>query len=271
MIIIGIRKDFQRAREGIVLEPETPPTCKDVIGDLPRLRSRMTGQQDSDSAWRQAIKDADWRPLLGLGARGRTPESQTRIYERLSSLSEKMPVPRNGGGSALLPRATDAVPAKLHRWYGTEGMDCVFNHETKAHMVSDLHRYLFAAVFAEIHGVSPKLADFPPRLLPDHRNALLSAVTNRLFADRFRVQLWRDPATTVTSHISKDGHGFIHYDPTQCRALTVREAARLQTFPDDYCFLGPRTAQYHQVGNAVPPYLAFKIAEAIAKTMELAT
>ena len=140
-------------------------------------------------------------------------------------------------------------------------------HEARGHMASDLHRYFFAANFADVIGKSPKLSDFPECLLPHHRN-VTEGREGKMFSDRFRVQLGGSVSTTITSHISKDGHYFIHYDPLQCRSLTVREAARLQTFPDNYNFEGPRTAQYHQVGNAVPPYLASQIAAIVCELLE---
>ena len=138
----------------------------------------------------------------------------------------------------------------------------ICNHESRGHIVEDLYRYLYAACFALVQKKSPLLADFPQELHPKHKS-VKDALKGTKFNDRFRVQLKDKPATTIASHISKDGHYYIHPDPCQCRSLSVREAARLQTFPDNYFFEGPRTAQYVQVGNAVPPLLANQIAEVI--------
>jgi len=156
------------------------------------------------------------------------------------------------------------APWKHANWYADYALAGVCNHESRGHIQDDLLRYFFAAVFAKLHGHSPYLNDFPRELLPKHKNA----AEGSKFNDRFRVQISGRPSTTVVSHISQDGHYYIHYDPRQCRSLTVREAARLQTFPDNYLFEGNRTQQYHQVGNAVPPLLAYQIAQLVANVLK---
>jgi len=156
-----------------------------------------------------------------------------------------------------------SIPAKYPDWFLDKRLQGVCNHETRGHMREDLHRYFFAAVFAREFKRSPLLEDLPKALLPDHKN-VEAALKETKFNDRFRVQMAGRPSTTIVSHIARDGHYFIHYDPTQCRSLTVREVARLQTFPDNYFFEGSRTHQYQQVGNAVPPLLANKIADIVA-------
>ena len=137
----------------------------------------------------------------------------------------------------------------------------LFNHEARSHMLEDLKRYQWWANNATAT-VSPKLnGKIPKHLLPKHNNSSIKGAS--AFSDRFKVQVRGRPSGTITSHISKDGHYYIHYDPAQARSFSVREAARIQTFPDDYFFMGNRTQQYHQVGNAVPPYLAYQIGQRV--------
>lgn len=256
IIILGIRSDILKTARA--LTPCDPPNIDDVIRDLPRLRSGLSKQQDSADTWRAVVKglvDQKWF-LNGC--------IEEDMRKALTVAANRIGGELNRGDEYFV---SSRRPGCYPDWFFDPKLGGVLNHTSRGHIAADLHRYLFASVFAEENGRAPLLQDFPKPLLPKHKN-VREALKETKFNDRFRVQLKGRPSTTVVSHISKDGHYFIHYDPTQCRSLTVREAARLQTFPDNYFFEGPRTEQYKQVGNAVPPLLARQIAEIVAELFE---
>jgi len=93
----------------------------------------------------------------------------------------------------------------------------------------------------------------------------------RVFFNSYKVQWWENPSKTIIAHLYKDGNQFIHPDWRQGRTLTVREVARLQSFPDNFEFAGSRTDQYKQIGNAVPPLMAAAIACSIRKNLDKIT
>lgn len=267
VILLGVAED----ESGEIPEHGLLTVCPEVtvgkvLGSLPRLRSSLSRGRDSLESWYLEVINQ----LDGLQAELKSSDRVDPMLEVelqmarsrfLSGSPEEM-------GALRFPRATSEGLTQsddLDRWYLDARLKVWLNHEARSHMPTDLGRYVYAAIFARAHARSPKghLEFDLPCLAPEHKNW-----ESGKFSDRFRVQLENAPSTTVTSHISKDGHYFIHYDPLQCRSLTVREAARLQTFPDNYFFEGNRTQQFHQVGNAVPPLLASKIAAIVAKVIE---
>lgn len=260
VILIGVREDIGRVPSQLVkLDRQTVGT---IIGGMPRLRSRLSKEADSSERWGDVVA----AHFESMAHEVKSQQGAKELHSVLAESSKEIQRGLGSGGLRVERRESDADSSTLlDGWYHDPRLLVWLNHDTRGHMTSDLQRYAFAAAFAKAFDRSPKgHGDFSlTGLRPNHVNW-----ESGKFSDRFRVQVVSRPATTITSHISKDGHYFIHPDPLQCRSLTVREAARLQTFPDNYFFLGNRTEQFHQVGNAVPPMLAMQIAGIVHRLLK---
>ena len=129
-------------------------------------------------------------------------------------------------------------------------------HLTRPIRPFDQQIYSFVIEYTKSHGRTPDYTELPKRLRT-HKNT-------SSFLDRFKMVNPLAHATqTMVAHISKDGHYYIYPDSENPRSLSVREAARIQSFPDNYFFEGSRTSVFTQIGNAVPPLLARAIAESV--------
>ncbi|MBU1690637.1 MAG: DNA cytosine methyltransferase [Gammaproteobacteria bacterium] len=260
VILLGIRGDIDATPDQ--LKKQGLQSFDSATHNLPHLRSKLTKEADSPEKWADTVNHHLMELALESSRNKALEELSTTLKKYEGTISSKL-----GTGSLREPMSYRLMEnkTKLDEWYEDSELKVWLNHETRGHMTSDLRRYVYAAAFAEAFDHSPKGHDefSLAGLHPNHANWKTGK-----FSDRFRVQLKHIPATTVTSHISKDGHYFIHPDPSQCRSLTVREAARLQTFPDNYFFQGNRTQQLHQVGNAVPPLLSKYIAAITARIFQ---
>ncbi len=257
IIILGIKKNLASNGLHKIISIDKAPTItvRDAIGDLPKLRSPLSNRGslyniDSIGNWTKNI-------VLGVNKLIKSEKLDPQLVNNLKS---------NLNGiisSKLTFQSTNCFETPISdneyiKFVRDSDGDLVKDHESRPHMDSDLLRYFYCSTFRETYGKNARVDDFPEFLAPAHKNW-----KSGKFVDRFKVQSYESTSSTITSHISKDGHYFIHSDPIQCRSLTVREAARLQTFPDSYQFMGKRTNQLHQVGNAVPPLLANKIATVV--------
>jgi len=184
-------------------------------------------------------------------------ESRHRVWNVLRDLPELEPGTGTDG-----PQSYRAVrPCEYLRKYEIRnGQKYVRHHIARSHIDRDREIYRIAIRMWNNSQRRLRYNELPENL-KTHKN-------QSSFRDRFKVVDGDGLSHAVVAHLSKDGHYFIHPDIRQARSLTVREAARLQSFPDNYLFEGPRTAQYVQIGNAVPPLMATGVAREIRSLLE---
>lgn len=181
-------------------------------------------------------------------------EGDYKISDILSDLKKLKPGEQNN----ITKYNTDTTEY-LERFEFRNGVDFVTQHITRPHNERDLEIYKIAIKKWINNEERLKYPDLPKRL-KTHKN-------EKSFADRFKVVDPNGYAHTMVAHIAKDGHHYIYPDLKQVRSISVREAARIQSFPDDFYFEGGRGAAFRQIGNAVPPLMAYEIASKIQELL----
>lgn len=184
------------------------------------------------------------------------PEFEKIIQQfKVNDAFQDLPKLKPGEGFKTV-KYTEEKNEYLEKFELRNGVDFVTQHISRPHNSRDLAIYKTAIQKWNQGQERLRYPDLPEEL-KTHKN-------ETSFTDRYKVIDGTGISHTVVAHIAKDGHYYIHPDIKQCRSISVREAARLQSFPDDFYFEGSRSAAFKQIGNAVPPLMA----NAIAKKMK---
>lgn len=208
----------------------------------------------------------------GINSRGKqycypslTKEANT--YTVLKDLFSDLPLRKAGEGNLTevvqYSKSLEEMPYLKESAIRNNAIEFTTQHVARPHNIND--RKIYCLAIKQWRETKRQLdySKLPPNL-QTHKN-------KKSFLDRYSVVEPDGYCHTVVAHISKDGHYYIYPTPNptieNARSITVREAARLQSFPDDYYFEGSRGAAFKQIGNAVPVLLAYKIAKAIKKQL----
>jgi DNA (cytosine-5)-methyltransferase 1 len=183
------------------------------------------------------------------------PEFEKIIHQfKVNDAFQDLPKLKPGEGFKTA-KYSEVKNEYLEKFELRNGVDFVTQHISRPHNSRDLAIYKTAIQKWNKEQVRLCYPDLPEEL-KTHKN-------ETSFTDRYKVIDGLGVSHTVVAHIAKDGHYYIHPDEKQCRSISVREAARLQSFPDDFYFEGSRSAAFKQIGNAVPPLMSNAIAKKI--------
>ncbi|MEL4454846.1 DNA cytosine methyltransferase [Lutimonas vermicola] len=175
-------------------------------------------------------------------------------YVTVKEAISDLPAMKPGEGKKIIKHKVESWNDYLSKVRSKDD-EVLLDHVARTHNEKDRKRYL---------AMSKNKWTFKELL---EKKPSLNHIKQRVFNNSYVVQFWDKPARTIIAHLYKDGNQFIHPDHKQERTITPREAARLQSFPDDFVFEGSRTQQYKQIGNAVPPLMAEAIAKSIKKVL----
>lgn len=246
----------RRAREDILDDFSTLYACKEVHVEahdhgVPQRRHRIliVGVLKSGNAKLAA------NALEYLVNQIQTPLERGTWTATFGEAVSDLPKVKPSGGTEFGKHPSGKTKPSAYQQSLRNGSPLIYNHVARPNNDRDLELYAL---------LQP--GDIARDAHAKYKRPDLMIYRNDIFFDKYRRQVWDEPSTTVVAHLAKDGHMFIH--PRQVRSVTVREAARLQSFPDDFIVTGPRTEQFRQVGNAVPPLLGARIRSAVLNTLE---
>ena len=193
--------------------------------------------------------------IVGLRGSGqfRWPQAMDHVLTLRDAIADLPPVP-GGHTKERIPYLADRLVSDYHRLMrsGLRGESRWFldDHMTRQVRPDDLEAY-------QLLQEGQTYADLPSRL---------QRYRTDIFTDKYKRLAWDQPSRSITAHIAKDGYWYIH--PSQHRTLSIREAARVQSFPDDFRFAGQPTHRFRQIGNAVPPLLAQAVGNSLFCALE---
>ena len=223
---------------------------------VPQLRKRVIImgvrndiKKDIHELYNDVIK-THWNP--------ETPEDEKKGKKRYVDVKQALGdlPPVEPGHDASTDKFNYPCDNEFLKRIGKPGVHPLMDHIARSHNDMDRERF---QVMIHNHWTFGQLRREMPQY--EHEHA-------RVFDNSYVVQWWDLPSKTILAHIHKDGFQFIHPDEDQRRTFTVREAARIQSFPDDFEFKGSRGEKYKQIGNAVPPLFAEALAKSIIKNLD---